>query len=1735
MNSDLTLSDLLTMSRGTLALSGNILTLGADLDMSSANAATIAIGTGTLDGATNNRTVALSNANAAITQGTGTLSCAGLTMTAGTYTCTGNSVINSSGNVSVTGGTFTYGTSTLTMTGAGTTIRFAGRSPYNLVVNSPGGTVSITASGLTVIGNLTVDDGAATTTRFNLGGQNLTVGSAGGGGTITVGLNDILETTAAETINAYGNIDFSAGGDNFTQTNSTVILLGNTGTTIDSPEETFYRLTINKGAGAATVTMNSDLTLSDLLTMSRGTLNQTTTSSSISGQVYIDNGGTWNCNATSDINISLSGSPNALTIVNGGFWNCITNNNITVSIGGSVINNGTIDFDGGGAGAGGADTISIRSTIIGTQRDWSGSGTFEMDDVDVRDQTCITGTPAYIPQILNSEGTDSGNNINWNITYIAPATISGTVYSDEGTTPITSDRTVRLVVYYTSTIKSSFTTTAVAGTGVYNFTHIAVTNGTRLLVYIDNDALFFGSTANISDGPTVSALDIYQNHLIIKHEAGLNISDTDLNNLLYPSSAAPDADIKYTISGSDLAVDPSFEIYIANGSTFRPGGYISCGYLEVVGTLDASPAGSDIAVQGDWNNGGTFLSGNNTVTFNGTADQDFTPGASNYYNITVNKTAGSLTVLTNNVTQSAGGVLDLQDGTIDLNGRTWTLGANLSLGNANTPLFDLNNGTLTDGAATYALTVGQATLLADGTSNITVGDFTVNANANVDVGTGNFTVGVMSVTGGDFTQTGDELANTHSVTSLSVAGGACAWDAGDLAFAGPFSHTNGAMDFGNKTVTGVTTFDVTNPDGNCDLGGATITASGNVTISTTGAGGLIPGTSLIIMNGGNLSSDSALNNLRVNAACILQSNITLNGWLDITATGVLDVNDPSDFWITVAGNWTDAGTFNEYQGRVIFNGDGDTVAETFYNLELAGGNRTSSGDWTVTNGITLSGGQFIPGANTHQIAGSWDDSAIVFQAVTGTIILTSTNPDITEGAGNHFFNLTLTDGANMVTAMDCNGTLNFNGTLETNNMNIFVGVNWNNNGTGVFNEGTGTVTFDGNGTIQTDETFYGLVKDGAGTTTTVGAAITVHNTLTIIAGILDGGSVVITFNGHTWQTQAAGTFNGNGGEVVFENTTATPETSILGSNDFFNFTCTDPGAILLFEFDPPPHPPPGTEVDVSTTVNGLWHIEGAAGAGNEITLDSTNPPNQWIISANGSAVIMYTVVRNSNAFPNSITPHGSCSDGGNNTNWFFTIPVETSNTLDLDHNGKIDAIDAQVNASIVLNNPFPATPAQFEVTIEGYAVAGYTRTGVPDNTFRILLTEKQQLDTDATPAWHIVTNTVLTSQLGGRLVVTPTEQTPTDNAEPVIGYTLAAAGRNQVFVHFSEPVFDTATPPDLDPLNFAFPAGTNPISVEQINSREYLLTFATAITVDDIINSVQILFSNIEDQVNLPLSTATNRVSDLAVGVPGSEPILPNLLYDATPREPGPEGIGYITIFDGNWWIQDFDTIQVLEADVFDTLGVSDFTIYWDTNVGSQYVDNRLWLPPFEDDSTQNGFSGLVPYENPNTSNIPENGPFSDPARFNIDTSDAEMVDETVVEFFIRFNAVTPELYSARLERPNASDWYRSVRPWAFGIHKAEGNQKGKVTIYNNVINPNAGELVKIHYILKGSGSVTIQVFTLAGDIVRLLFRGNLGAGEHSTAWDGRNTGGRVVAKGLYFIRIVGPGVDETRKVLVVK
>ena len=86
----------------------------------------------------------------------------------------------------------------------------------------------------------------------------------------------------------------------------------------------------------------------------------------------------------------------------------------TLTLSGDVGNGGTIQFNGGGSFCGDAGRILIRSSVPGTQRLWSGVGTFSMTDVNVMDQA---GSAAI--NVIG--GVNSGNNgANWSFAPCTP-------------------------------------------------------------------------------------------------------------------------------------------------------------------------------------------------------------------------------------------------------------------------------------------------------------------------------------------------------------------------------------------------------------------------------------------------------------------------------------------------------------------------------------------------------------------------------------------------------------------------------------------------------------------------------------------------------------------------------------------------------------------------------------------------------------------------------------------------------------------------------------------------------------------------------------------------------------------------------------------------------------------------------------------------------------------------------------------------------------------------------------------------------------------------------------------------------------------------------------------------------------------------------------------------------------------------------------------------------------------
>jgi hypothetical protein len=181
-----------------------------------------------------------------------------------------------------------------------------------------------------------------------------------------------------------------------------------------------------------------------------------------------------------------------------------------------------------------------------------------------------------------------------------------------------------------------------------------------------------------------------------------------------------------------------------------------------------------------------------------------------------------------------------------------------------------------------------------------------------------------------------------------------------------------------------------------------------------------------------------------------------------------------------------------------------------------------------------------------------------------------------------------------------------------------------------------------------------------------------------------------------------------------------------------------------------------------------------------------------------------------------------------------------------------------------------------------------------------------------------------------------------------------------------------------------------------------------------------------------------------------------------------------------------------------------------------------LWLPTFlpgYNRVANSGARSLAPFFSGTLPSTVRN--------FLIPTSDPDIATGKDIGFMFRLGG----LYLAREAVANDP---RSFDLWRFRIQDII-QQRGGVTVVNNVIDSNKRERAGVQVDLTEGGQVTILVFTLDGDIVKALHRGRLGAGTYTFTWDGTNSAGRAVARGMYFVRVVGSGIDEIRKIMVIK
>ena len=101
-------------------------------------------------------------------------------------------------------------------------------------------------------------------------------------------------------------------------------------------------------------------------------------------------------------------------------------------------------------------------------------------------------------------------------------------------------------------------------------------------------------------------------------------------------------------------------------------------------------------------------------------------------------------------------------------------------------------------------------------------------------------------------------------------------------------------------------------------------------------------------------------------------------------------------------------------------------------------------------------------------------------------------------------------------------------------------------------------------------------------------------------------------------------------------------------------------------------------------------------------------------------------------------------------------------------------------------------------------------------------------------------------------------------------------------------------------------------------------------------------------------------------------------------------------------------------------------------------------------------------------------------------------------------------------------------------LNLSDNNATG-LTAYNNLFNPLLGQQATVQYAVNGSGRLTVKVYTVTGRLVFTVFDGDVNPGKGSLTWNGQNGSGSTVASGIYVVRAVGPGLNETQKIAVIK
>ncbi len=845
---------------------------------------------------------------------------------------------------------------------------------------------SLSTTTFTMASSGTFTQGASTITASTFSQSSGTF--AGGSGAITLSSTYTLSggtfTSTSDTLTVT-NLTHTAGGT-FAHNNGTFKFVGGNTTINVTTSETFYNLTFDvPSLSTKTLSAGDTLIVINTLALDNGALSGETVQVGRTGQAdttAVSIGSSWDTGASTTTllfagsgNQTITGTTTLQLKVN------VNKTGGTVTQLSNVTLNNTFDLNGGSWNM---STFSLNTTTFAI----ASSGTF------TQGESSLTTTT-----FAQSSGTFSGG--------------SGSVSSSTGTISSTA-------IYNASSGTTSFS-------GAFSQTGGTFSGGSGTSDFNNTWSLSGGTFTTTSGTTTIASTFTHTaggtftaSSGLVTFDGGSITIDVSTSETFYNLTFGATGGTTKTIANSDS--------FIVTNTLTLTDGLVSQTTKPATGTLDA---------RGNVTVGTLFDGGTGTLYFSGTATQAFDlTGITGGFNadITVNKAAGEVDLLSALVMDASGQDLTIQEGTFDLSGFA------LTVTGAGTETITVESGgnlqlqggeTITADSATYPDLQSGSTVTYDGTSSAyTIANFTDNYHHLVIAGAassvfsmgatetldGNLTIttGIFSLAGNGLTVTGTYSNNdtfrlrgseTVSLTMDTDSGLTQYVGDGDSA-ADTFTLKDfGSTDYYNLSIPSVDTADIYQ-----SAGAKVIAGTFTISLGAYDANGqTTTSTGLVTVSGGTYTASTATQTFN--------AGLTVSGGTYTGSSGTADVNGTftlssgvftAPTSLTVSASFThSSGTFTHNSGTVTLDGTSQTIsgATTFNNFTK-----------TVSSAATLT----FPASVTQTFVGTLTLQGASGQRLSLRSSITDTQASIDPQGSRSVQYLDVKDNLNAnVTAVSC--------------------------------------------------------------------------------------------------------------------------------------------------------------------------------------------------------------------------------------------------------------------------------------------------------------------------------------------------------------------------------------------------------------------------------------------------------------------------------------------------------------------------------------------------------------------------------------------------------------------------------------------------------------------------------------------------------------------------------------------